>query len=159
MLKRKEGFIGQRQHVIPAAILERLALHPMLYLLIATDMGWYPDAQYHYRERESGTAEHILIFYVRGTGWVEIGGVRHEVGASEVLLIPRGTAHTYGASDATPWSIHWVHFRGTGADYFAYQLPEHEYILSVDAQSAAALEGLFNQDFRLKTQEIAGICG
>ncbi len=145
MFKRREGFTGQRQYVIPAAILERLALHPMLYLLIATDMGWYPDAQYHYRERESGTAEHILIFCVRGMGWVEIGGVRYEVGPSEALLIPRGTPHTYGASDAAPWSIHWVHFRGTEADFFAYQLPEHEYLLSVDAQTAAALEGLFTE--------------
>jgi len=145
--RRREGFKGQQQYVIPKAILDRWAMHPMLHLLLATDIGWYPTAQYHYRERENGADEHILIFCVSGSGWYEIRGQRQDVRQYEALLIPRGVPHIYGASEYAPWSIHWVHFTGTDADFFAYQLPESEYILAVDPQAALAIEQLFRESY------------
>src|SRR5215475_9441299 len=87
MQKRiQEGFAGQRMWVIPKTILSKWAAHPMLQSLIPTDMGWFPSAQYHYREREQGADEHILIFCVDGAGWCEIAGERHTVQANEALL-------------------------------------------------------------------------
>ncbi len=120
-------------------------MHPMLHLLIATDIGWYPSASYHYREREQGAEEHILIFCMNGSGWCEIAGQRHDVKPHVALLIPRGVPHIYGASETNPWSIHWVHFKGTEADFFAYQLPESKYTLSVDSQATAAIDQLFGE--------------
>lgn len=143
ILRRRDGFTGQRQYVIPTAILEKLALQPILQPLLATDIGWYPNARYHYREREQGIDMHILILCVHGSGWYQIADTRRTIHAGEALLIPRGVSHVYGADEADPWSIHWVHFKGIQGDYFAYQLPGDEHILTVDPATTAALEHLF----------------
>lgn len=141
----QEGFLGQKMWVIPKSILAKWSAHPMLQSLRPTDIGWYPAAQYHYREREQGADEHILIFCVDGAGWCEIAGERHAIQASEALIIPRNVPHRYGAADTAPWSIHWVHFIGTEADFFVYHLPIGEYRLPVDVQCAAAVEQLFKE--------------
>jgi AraC family transcriptional regulator of arabinose operon len=141
----REGFVGQKMWVIPRSILANWSAQPMLQALIPTDIGWYPSAHYHYREREQGADEHILLFCVEGAGWYEINGERQSVEAGEALILPRGTAHTYGADETHPWSIHWVHFTGTEADFFVYHLPVGEYKLRVDAQSIAAIEQLFRE--------------
>jgi len=120
----------------------------MLQSLLPTDIGWYPSAQYHYREREQGADEHILIFCVAGTGWYEIAGAHYPLHTNEALLIPRGTPHVYGSDGPEPWTIHWVHFIGTEADFFLYHLPADEYAMQVDQESAAALERLFLQCYQ-----------
>jgi AraC-like DNA-binding protein len=117
----------------------------MLQSLIPTDIGWYPTARYHYRERENGADEHILIFCVAGSGWYEIGGQRYVVEANEALLIPRGVPHIYGADESAPWSIHWVHFIGMEADFFLYHLPIGEQKLLVAPDSVHAIERLFTE--------------
>jgi AraC-like DNA-binding protein len=146
MQKRiREGFVGQKMWVIPRPMLARWSAHPMLQSLIPTDIGWFPQARYHYRERERGADEHILIFCVAGSGWYEIDRQQHHIGANEALLIPRGVPHIYGADENTPWSIHWVHFIGTEVDFFVYHLPAGEHTIPVDPQCAAAVEQLFNE--------------
>ncbi len=144
-LRIREGFRDQILYVVPRNSLKRLSEHPLLYLLMPTDIGWYPNAHYHYCERESGAPEHILILCVEGMGWYEINGVRRPLNPNEALLIPRNTPHVYGASDTLPWSIHWVHFTGSSADFFASQLPEGEYVLSVHLDALARICQLFTE--------------
>jgi AraC-like DNA-binding protein len=48
----------------------------------------------------------------RGAGWCEIGGRFHEVKSGELLVVPPGAGHAYGADDNRPWSIHWFHAKG-----------------------------------------------
>lgn len=143
--KIQDGFLGQKMWVIPRVTLAKWSAHPMLQSLIPTDIGWYPSAKYHYRERPQGAEEHILIFCVEGSGWYEINGERRTIEANEVLLIPRGMAHNYGASETTPWSIHWVHFVGNEADFFVYHLPIGEYKLLVEPQCAQVVNQLFRE--------------
>ncbi len=143
--KLQDGFVGQKMWVIPRMTLAKWSTHPMLQSLIPTDIGWYPSAKYHYRERPQGAEEHILIFCTQGRGWYEINGERRIIEGNEVLLIPRGMAHNYGADDTTPWSIHWVHFVGNEADFYVYHLPIGEYKLSVEPLCAQTLTQLFTE--------------
>ena len=55
----REGFRGQILYVIPRTMLQQLAAHPLLHSMLPTDIGWYPEARYHYCERPEGAAEHI----------------------------------------------------------------------------------------------------
>lgn len=146
-IRLREGFVGQKQWVIPKATLSQWITHPILQPLTPTDIGWFPHARYHYREREQGAEQHILIFCRAGSGWYEIDGERREIGVDEALIIPRGVPHCYGASEDDPWSIQWVHFVGTEADFFIYHLPSHEYCLSVDPKCAARIETLFEESY------------
>lgn len=143
----QEGFSGQKMWVIPKPALAKWSAHPMLQSLIPTDIGWYPSAKYHYREREQGADEHILIYCVEGAGWCDIAGEHHLINASEALIIPRHTPHVYGAVEATPWSIHWMHFIGTEADFFVHHVPSGEYKLPVDPQCALAVDQLFKESY------------
>ena len=130
-IRKKDDFSGQILHVIPRPLVAELAQHFLLHQLMVTDIGWYPQARYHFRERLSGAPENILILCVSGSGWLEIDRIRYPVQAHEVVVIPRNLAHSYGAADENPWSIHWVHLQGSVADYFVSLLPEHVYRVPV----------------------------
>jgi AraC family transcriptional regulator, arabinose operon regulatory protein len=142
-IRIREGFKNQILYVIPRHILPRFSDHPLVQPLIPTDMGWYPDARFHYCERESGADEHILILCVEGSGWYDLNGERGTLQANHALLIPRNTPHIYWASDSTPWSIYWVHFTGSSADLFAHQLASGEHAIAVDADAMSMLQHLF----------------
>jgi AraC-like DNA-binding protein len=142
-IRIREGFKDQLLYVIPRSTVNRLNEHPLVYPLMPTDIGWYPNARFHYCERNQGANEHILMLCVAGSGWYHINGQRGTVQTNEALLIRRGTPHVYGASDTMPWSIYWLHFIGSNADLFARQLTADENVIAVDSEAVANLRELF----------------
>src|SRR4051794_17708900 len=82
--------------------------------MLVTDAGYFPHAAMHGRVRRTGAGQTILIMCADGAGWCELAGVRNEVAAGQLLLIPARTAHRYYADRTNPWSIWWMHV--TGAD-------------------------------------------
>ena len=114
--KKKDGFEGQRAIVIPAKILSRHCdTHPVVRQLYVTDIGYYPNALYHHRQRTHGVNQHILIYCVRGNGWALINGKKYIVCGGDFLLLPANSPHEYGADDETPWTIYWMHFKGASS--------------------------------------------
>jgi len=142
-IRLKDGFPGEIMYVVPRPILQAARSHPLISPLTPTDIGWFPAARYHYRERPAGASEHILIFCADGKGWLEADGAKFAVRANEAVIIPQRQPHIYGAANEDPWSIHWVHFLGTVGDYYVSQLKKGEYKLSIDADIAPALQSLF----------------
>ncbi|NJL94291.1 MAG: AraC family transcriptional regulator [Anaerolineae bacterium] len=141
----REGFAGQLHFVVPRPFLQEVENHPLLRALFVTDIGWYPAARYHYRERETGSAEYILIYCVAGRGFAQVGGAALEVGPGQALLIPSGEAHLYSASVEAPWSIHWVHFRGETAYQFLQQLPPGQLVMTVDPRAHGPITETFQE--------------
>ncbi len=81
--------------------------------LIPTDVGHFPHAAGHLRERPAGVDQAIFIYCTKGAGWCELGGRYHAVSPGDLLVVPPETPHAYGAAeDAEPWSIFWVHAKG-----------------------------------------------
>ena len=112
--RKKEGFQGQKAIVIPRQVLaERCATNHLISNLYITDLGYYPKAVYHYRNRPSGSAQHILIYCVEGTGSVTIQNRTVQVQAGNFILIPANEAHIYQADEKNPWTIYWLHFTGS----------------------------------------------
>jgi AraC-like DNA-binding protein/quercetin dioxygenase-like cupin family protein len=111
-LRIKDGFSGQRQLVVPPASVKKMEEHVTGKDLHITEIGFYPKAEYHYRERPKGGAEHIFIYCTNGQGWVEINGKRKKVRENQFFIIPLGAPHSYGAADLNPWTIYWIHFKG-----------------------------------------------
>ncbi len=108
----------------PGFMLSTLSRHPLTRGCYPAAMGYYPAARDH-RMRRDRHDDNLLIYCVGGHGLARAGDWRGEVGAGEVLLLPRGTPHTYEAAAGDPWSIYWVHFRGDEAqafnDYLGYR--------------------------------------
>ncbi len=120
MKKQKEGFGGERILVLPPMVVQREREDALVSSLYITDIGYYPHATNHYRERTAPIGQHVLIYCVNGRGWFSIGGgERCAVEQNQFFILPAGKPHSYGSSDAEPWTIYWVHFGGEHADVYA----------------------------------------
>lgn len=118
MPKLKEGFTGEQSIVLPEMIQRLSDTDIFLQQLHITDIGYYPHAMYHYRERPNGVKQYILIYCVKGSGWYSVLGKRHEIKEQQYFIIPQGEPHVYASNNDDPWTIYWVHFTGTMASFF-----------------------------------------
>lgn len=91
--------------------------NPLIRDLYVTDVGFYPHARFHHRTRKQGAKEHILIYVTNGSGQVSVGKERHSLYKNEGIIIPKDTPHQYSANDTDAWTIYWVHFVGTKAQF------------------------------------------
>ena len=122
-VRKKEGFQGQKAVVIPRKILTTLcAKNNIIDTLYITDIGYYPKAQFHYRERPHGADQHILIYCFEGNGNVKISKKRYSIYPGDFFFIPAKVAHIYEADKKNPWTIFWVHFKGNVSQSIIQQL-------------------------------------
>jgi YesN/AraC family two-component response regulator len=113
-IKKKDGFQGQKAIVIPKQVLNSKCVNnTVINSLYITDIGYYPKAKFHYMERRNGAEQHILIYCHDGKGDVTIGNKEYKIQADNFITIPVKTPHSYSADENDPWSIFWVHFKGT----------------------------------------------
>ena len=110
---RMEGFANQRLCVVPRPQVEAALLRPGTRRLTVTDAGLFPAARGHRRIRPHGSPESIIMLCTSGTGSVDIGGERHVLTPRTWTTIPAFAPHDYSASDDDPWTIWWLHVRGT----------------------------------------------
>lgn len=119
----REGFAGQEMFVIPRPILADARRHPLVRGLYPTDIGWYPEARYHYRNRVNGAPEDHLMMCMDGHGFVVVNDKKNHLNEGEMLIIPRNCRHTYWAAEDKPWSTYWMHFRGEDSSYYVDRIP------------------------------------
>lgn len=120
MPKIKEGFKGEHAIVLPAFLIDELKQDPLGKELYITDIGYYPHANYHYRERSSEEAkEFIFIYCVEGEGWFNLDNHKYNVTANHFFILPENKAHAYGSNSDNPWTIYWMHFNGAKAAFFS----------------------------------------
>lgn len=119
MAQQKDGFKGERSLVIPRMIIDILEKDVFCKHLHITDIGFYPHASNHYRERVDPIGQHVFLYCVDGAGWYRFGGARREILANQFVILPANLPHAYGADPDTPWTIYWMHFKGSMADAYA----------------------------------------
>jgi len=113
---RREGFEGQHLLVLPEPLRAEARSHPLLRGFHVTDAGYFPAAENHRVERPEGAATTLVILCLRGTGWVRSAGETCEMAAGNLVWLPAGEAHAYGAGGKNPWTILWAHFAGGEVD-------------------------------------------
>jgi AraC-like DNA-binding protein len=113
--KRRDGFLGQRMIMLPPQLLKSaIKQNPLLSQLYISQIGYFPKASFHYRERRNGCSDNILIYCQQGKGWYVLGKDYYEVKANEYVILPAGSRYMrYGADEQDPWTILWVHFSGS----------------------------------------------
>lgn len=103
--------------MIPRKILADLcAGNSVISTLYITDIGYYPKAEFHYRERPEGADQHILIYCLEGRGEAIIDNTNYTIEAGDFFVVPIGIPHKYEADGKHPWTIYWMHFKGNIAD-------------------------------------------
>lgn len=125
MAKLKEGFRGSRAIALPGSVVKEMENDHFGSKLHITDIGYYPNALHHFRTREEGALQFILIYCTGGKGWFESGGCRYEITPNRFFILPPGKAHSYGSDSEEPWTIYWLHFKGELAGFYAdgYDVP------------------------------------
>lgn len=121
MIKRKDGFSGERALVLPQSVVREMEEEPLSSILHITDIGYYPKAKHHYRERKEAISQFVFIYCIEGAGWYRSGENEYAVTANQYFILPAGVPHAYGADEQNPWTIYWIHFKGKLASYFAKQ--------------------------------------
>ena len=118
-MKKEDGFPGQISFVIPDRILSLVKNNPLIADLFITDIGYYPQARFHFRERPAGSRQLILIYCVEGQGEIRLKETTHLVSADHYFIIPAGMWHSYHSDEQNPWSIYWIHFSGLKSSSYA----------------------------------------
>jgi AraC-like DNA-binding protein len=112
---RQDGFENQRLVVVPRPQVDAALERPVTRRITVTDAGYFPAASGHRRVRPHGAPETITILCVAGSGVVRVGSETHALNPSACIVIPADHPHEYVASFDDPWTIWWLHVRGTDA--------------------------------------------
>ncbi len=96
----------------------KISNHPFYQNLFTDAIGYFPNAKHHNRSRKNGIGEYILLYCLKGEGWIKMNGQTTILTPNSGFIIPKNTAHKYGSSLKDPWSIYWVHFSGNYAATF-----------------------------------------
>jgi len=122
VVRRPEGFPGQRLVIIPPALVARATRRLLTRDLCVTHIGHFSAAGGHHVARPHGTAEHILIVCLAGAGTCTLAGKCWRLKPGDALFLPPKHHHLYSADERSPWTIFWVHFRGQRADDYCTSL-------------------------------------
>ena len=142
--RKKDGFNGQKAIVLPTKIIKSCENSPLINHLFITDIGFYPKAQFHYRERLTGISQHILIYCADGKGWFQLNNKEAEIKQGQYFIIPANMAHKYGSDESNSWSIYWLHFKGCSADHFTHLLSKQKTQFSGNVNFSDERIRLFN---------------
>lgn len=136
-IKIKNGFQGERSLVMPEMIKNLAEKDTVLRTLHITDIGFYPHATHHYRQRTTPIDQYVLIYCIKGSGRYMIEDRQYEVKENQYFILPAYMPHAYASNNEDPWTIYWIHFRGTLAPYYA-QVGESPITISSNLNSRIA---------------------
>lgn len=114
MPRVREGFTGQKLLVLPEEVNRQMSQSPLIQNLYLTNIGFFPNACFHYVKRDNQFNQYILIYCVSGEGWYHLNDC-YIIKSGQYFILPAGQPHTYGATQNDPWTIYWFHFEGTSA--------------------------------------------
>lgn len=118
MIKLKEGFKGERFFSLPEEILKKYKQEPIIGNLYVRKIGYFPKVKFHYVRKEQGCDYYMLIYCVEGKGWYKFRGCTYSVEKNQYIIIPPNESYSFEADKNNPWTIYWLHFRGSLAAQF-----------------------------------------
>src|SRR5215467_6140892 len=137
-LRRKDGFVGEKQINIPYEVLRSHTDNTVFRSsLFITHIGFFPKAQFHFREREQGCDDFILIYCLEGKGYYSTTRDNYELTANQFFILPPQEFHNYQADLNDPWTIYWIHFSSSKLKEFGEEYDLEKFIKPTDI--------LFNQ--------------
>jgi len=143
-LRISDGFNGEKSIVLPYDFLKAAASHALISSVYPTDIGYYPKALNHYRERDEGCEQYIMIFCVDGKGFFIQENKKRIIKSNTLFFINPGTPHIYGSDEKNPWSIYWVHFKGANAARYLRGVSGDNPVVTVSIEKGLRLKLMFD---------------
>jgi AraC-like DNA-binding protein len=149
LIQKPDGFEHEQLFVIPEIFLAGLSKNPLSQYLEVTDIGHFPRAKYHFRQRPEGCETAILMYCSSGSGYYRINNGEVQILSSkQLIVIPANTPHEYGASEDKPWSIYWVHVKGSFVTAY-YDMISCYMPLTVTDVFGELIRNIFDQCFTI----------
>lgn len=94
-------------------------MEPMQHseLFSVLNLGWHCCNDLYRYHRPNGSDKHLLLFTIRGEGFLHLKNQQYTLSAGSIALLPRGEAHTYGTPPGGLWEFYWIHPTGAAADF------------------------------------------
>lgn len=89
MIKRKDGFNGERALVLPLSVVQEMEKDALSSVLHITDIGYYPKALHHFRERTEPISQFVFIYCIEGAGWFRTNEQEYAVKANQYFYCPQ----------------------------------------------------------------------
>ena len=83
---KSDGFRDEKYMIVPTESFTEYMAHPLIRAAYLTDVGFFPKAKEHYREREEGADQYILIYCTEGKGIIEVEDQIYRLEKSECFL-------------------------------------------------------------------------
>lgn len=143
----REGFSGERMIVLPPMTVETERNDALASSLYITDIGYFPQAANHFRERRQPIGEYVLIYCVKGQGWCRIDDETYTLQDNQYVILPAGRPHAYGADKHNPWTIYWLHFKGEHASVYSEGLQQPQFIIPTHNSRISERQSVFEEIF------------
>ena len=111
--RKRDNFFGDKSVVLPMKYVHAIKNNPLISDLYVYAIGYYPNAKFHYRERNKGSIHNILIYCIDGKGYIKLRDKTYALSQNNYMVIPAGTPHLYWSDRKSPWSIYWMHINGS----------------------------------------------
>jgi AraC-like DNA-binding protein len=148
-IQKADGFQNEYLFVLPAETQEVLLQNDLFKFLLVTDIGYFPTALYHFRQRPEGCPTSILMYCSAGRGFYSINGEeRKSLTAGHIIMIPPDTPHVYGASEDDPWSLYWIHSKGFFFEQY-YRILSSRFPVNASEMMGEKIKDMFRQCFIL----------
>jgi AraC-like DNA-binding protein len=95
--------------------------------------------------RAASENEVVLFFCVKGRGWCEIEGERHEITAGQLLVIPAKSERIYATYGERSWSLIWIQLVETIKDAFGVKLNVNPQTANLGSGERGQIVALFQE--------------
>ncbi|MFA9455284.1 helix-turn-helix domain-containing protein [Halalkalibacter sp. AB-rgal2] len=145
-MKKADGFAAEKLYILPEYIEDDLHEHTLLKEGYMSDIGYFPEANHHFRKRERGCPSHIMIYCSAGEGWIQLNHSNMiHIKPNTFFFLPAHTAHTYFADERNPWSIYWFHIKGGSISTLALELNLCLKPIEISYKEGSLFIQMFNQ--------------
>lgn len=97
----------------------------------------------------AATENEVVLFYcIKGRGWCEIEGERHEIAQGQLLIIPGKVERSFATYGERLWSLIWIQLVDAHPDASAVKLNVRPHRTSLGASERTQMIGLFQDALR-----------
>ncbi len=141
--------MGRLRIEIPKTVLKNSISNNLLMSgMYIKSLGFYPKAKGHLSRRKHGFADNLIFYCVDGYGFYELNGEKFTVAPNEFFILPQNVEHIYGSSDASPWSIYWLHFGGPSLPEFNKQMAVEAHFKPTHIKDNGEIVALFQKMYK-----------
>lgn len=80
-------------------------------------IGWHCCNEHYSIQRPNGDSRYLLLFTIKGEGYLQLRGRKMVLRPGTLTIIPRGEPNAYGTPPGKVWEFYWIHPSGLAVPF------------------------------------------